>query len=111
LARKWLGGLTCWPPAEVHPDAGPYSCPWVELDQVEVVANVVVAADDRVGFHITVWGDYRGSLPGVEALGQRMPLHVCAIATVRGERIDIEYVATNRIALLRKLRSSAESPD
>ena len=106
MVRRWLDDISQWPPAGVEPDPGRHSRPSVELVHVEVVPNVVVAVSDRVGFHATVWGHYRGSLHDVESsLGTRAPLHTSAIASVRGNRIDIDYMATNRVAFLRRLKS------
>ena len=106
--RRWLNGISMWPPTGVEPDPGPYSQPSVKLNRAEVFPNVVVAARDRAAFHATVWGGYQGSLPDVESpRGTRVPLHISAIASVRQENIEIDYVATNRIALLRRLKGAS----
>jgi hypothetical protein len=106
LARQWLGNIDHWPPQGVQPDPGPHARPAVELDRVEVIPNVVVAATHRFAFHATVWGNYRGSMPGTQtASGVRVPLHVSAIASARGDGVEIDYLATNRIALMRRLKN------
>jgi hypothetical protein len=106
--RRWLGDISQWPPAGVEPDPGPHSRPSVALDNAEVIPNVVVAAGDRVAFHATVWGDYRGSLEGADASRPtRLPLHVAATASVRAGHIEVDYIATNRVAFLRRLKNAS----
>jgi hypothetical protein len=108
VVRRWLSDISSWPPAGVEPDPGPHSRPSVELNRAEVVPNVIVATSGRVAFHATVWGDYQGSLPDVEpSPGSRVPLHTSGIASVREGHMEIDYMATNRIALLRRLKSAS----
>ena len=106
--RRWLEGISQWPPEGVEPDSGPYSRPSVELDHTEAIPNVVVAAGDRVAFHATVWGDYRGSLQEADASRTtRLPLHIAATTSVRAGHVEVDYIATNRVAFLRRLKSAS----
>jgi hypothetical protein len=106
IAREWLGNIAQWPPRGVQPDPGPHASPAVQLDCVEVVPNVVVATTQRFAFHATIWGNYSGSMPDMHtANGVRVPLHVSAVASVRDHQIEIDYMATNRVVLMRRLKN------
>jgi predicted ester cyclase len=94
--RAWLAGGDLREVArgridEARPDE---YAPVVDVDDVDVLD--LFSAGDRVAFHASLGGAYRGGLDGIEASGQRTRVAVAGLATVAGDRIDDLHAVTDR---------------
>lgn len=67
----------------------------------------IFSAGDRVAFHATHHGTYKGGFPGVRSsvVGTPVALHVAGILTVRAGTVVASQLVTDRLGLQRALRS------
>ncbi len=88
------------------------SPPPVSIDVKGVEINDLFSAGDRVAFHVSQRGLYRGGLFGVDdsLIGVAVTLHCAGIATVEGDRVVDLQVITDRNGARAELISSADRP-
>jgi hypothetical protein len=106
LAREWLerGDLRDAP--EVVVDSSWYAELAPSPLEVESVAiNDLFSAGQRVAFHVSQRGRYRGGLPGVDDArkGQPARLDCAGLVSVRGGRVQGVHVVTDRLGTVRTL--------
>ena len=106
LARAWLlaGDLRNAPAWEIddswYGDRAPSP---IEVEAVEI--NALFSAGDRVGFHVTQRGPYRGGLPRIDPrwIGSRTTLTCAGIAQVDAAGVRAVRVITDRAGIRRRL--------
>jgi len=112
IAREWLerGDLRDAP--EVIVDSSWYEAPAPSPLTVEsVVINDVFTAGERVAFHVSQHGVYRGGLPGIpdERRGQAARLDCAGLATVERGRVARVRVVTDRLGTVRTMLQASGS--
>jgi predicted ester cyclase len=116
--RRWLTGLTAWPPPGLRADPGPHGDAVVRIEKPAVTVNVVVAEGGRAAFHATVTGGYAGGLPDHRGHGPAVRMDVAGFVSVGGDPVSngpVSYgpvgggwAVTNRVAVQRQLRQPEE---
>jgi hypothetical protein len=110
LLRSWLAKGDLRSAASVVIDGSWYAGlaePPLDVDAVEV--NDLFSAGERVAFHVTQRGRYRGGLPGVDArcIGRDATLRCVGLARVQaGEVRDVRAI-TDRASTRRELQRGA----
>lgn len=110
IAREWLerGDLRDAPEAIVdsswYEDLAPSP---IEVESV--VINDLFSAGDRVAFHVSQTGRYRGGLPGVDdsRKGRRARLDCAGLASVSDGRVQSVRVVTDRLGTARVMLQGA----
>ena len=107
VVREWLRDLDSWPPADATLDRGPFGDDQLAIDLEPPTAEVVVSEGDRVAFHATLRGRYRGGLTGFDDhIGEQIQTYVGAYARIAdGKIVDVDAV-TNRLVVQRQFRRS-----
>lgn len=100
--RAWIDTTACG--TGDHDDAGGEA---LVVDAQETVINDLFSAGQRVAFHVTLRGPYRGGLPGVapEAIGTPVDLHVAGLAQVADGHVHEVRSVTSRRAVRHILRA------
>ena len=106
LAREWLARRDLRDAPELVIDSSWYEDLAPSPIEVEkVVVNDLFSAGDRVAFHVSQTGPYRGGLPGVarSRLGHPARLDCVGLARVAGGRVSAVRAVTDRMGTARVL--------
>ena len=106
IVRDWLGHGDLRDAGEVIIDGS-----WYEplapspIEVAEVAINDLFSAGERVAFHVSQTGAYRGGLPGVDDArrGQRARLDCVGLARVQRGRVAAVRAVTDRLGTARTL--------
>jgi hypothetical protein len=106
VAREWLARRDLRDAPELVIDSSWYEDLAPSPIEVEkVVVNDLFSAGDRVAFHVSQTGPYRGGLPGVarSRLGHPARLDCVGLARVAGGRVSAVRAVTDRMGTARVL--------
>jgi predicted ester cyclase len=109
VVRAWLaaGDLAAADDGRIDELPAAQHVPLLDVHDVDV--HDLFSAGDRVAFHATMRGPYRGGLDGVDVLGEPAAIDVAGLVTVAGNRVTDVRAVTDRFGTSRLLQSTGRA--
>lgn len=108
MVNDWANGLVSWPPHGIELDPGQSAAEQPLIDLDSVVVDDLVAEGDKVVFHLTMKGIYRGGL-GHDGVSSSVELSAACQGTLGDDDLADLLGVSGRVALQRQLRSNSPS--